>query len=295
MSPYRLGLSPCEILPVLVFGPTCWWPFWVKASLVRSSLFWFPVNQDSHMLPIGITCLCSNMVPEWKTDHYSDVASLLANCENVYSADVPSSLEVWTHLPSSNPAEITLAEFHLAIFITEISCWNSWARRARSLPQKDSWGEIQIPLHLSSVSTIEALCLLLQEGVKWLQSECSSETREQFASFLRHHGHRCIREVRCPTSLHCTSSFFLLSTFWVSLSSRLRCVWNHGDQTQNHWWKSSKQCPSKWKRLTKSPKNLWLIWSAIWKHHSQLVHGISNPLTSLLPYYLSIFFSFILS
>ena len=34
------------------------------------------------------------MTTEWKPEHISDVAVLLSKCEDVYSADVPSSLQV---------------------------------------------------------------------------------------------------------------------------------------------------------------------------------------------------------
>lgn len=32
--------------------------------------------------------------PEWKAEHYSDVAMLLSSCEDVYSADVPTAIKV---------------------------------------------------------------------------------------------------------------------------------------------------------------------------------------------------------
>ena len=31
---------------------------------------------------------------EWKTEHYSDMATLLSKCEDVYSADVPTAMQV---------------------------------------------------------------------------------------------------------------------------------------------------------------------------------------------------------
>ena len=34
------------------------------------------------------------MFVEWTTEHLSDVAMLLAKCDDVYSADVPSALQV---------------------------------------------------------------------------------------------------------------------------------------------------------------------------------------------------------
>jgi len=34
------------------------------------------------------------VVTEWLPEHFSDVAVLLSKCEDVYSADVPSSLQV---------------------------------------------------------------------------------------------------------------------------------------------------------------------------------------------------------
>ena len=37
-------------------------------------------------------CFCT--MTEWKPEHFSDVAVLLSKCEDVYSADVPSSLQV---------------------------------------------------------------------------------------------------------------------------------------------------------------------------------------------------------
>ena len=39
-------------------------------------------------------CECGCVVTEWKPEHFSDVAVLLSKCEDVYSADVPSSLQV---------------------------------------------------------------------------------------------------------------------------------------------------------------------------------------------------------
>ena len=38
----------------------------------------------------------SNVFTEWTVDHMSDVAMLLAKCEGVYSADVPTALQVYT-------------------------------------------------------------------------------------------------------------------------------------------------------------------------------------------------------
>jgi len=34
------------------------------------------------------------LLTEWKQEHFSDVAVLLSKCEDVYSADVPSALQV---------------------------------------------------------------------------------------------------------------------------------------------------------------------------------------------------------
>ena len=31
---------------------------------------------------------------EWKTEHYADMTVLLSKCEDVYSADVPSAMQV---------------------------------------------------------------------------------------------------------------------------------------------------------------------------------------------------------
>ena len=36
----------------------------------------------------------ARVMTEWKPEHFSDVAVLLSKCEDVYSADVPSSLLV---------------------------------------------------------------------------------------------------------------------------------------------------------------------------------------------------------
>ena len=41
-----------------------------------------------------ILCECVCVMTEWKQEHFSDVAVLLSKCEDVYSADVPSSLQV---------------------------------------------------------------------------------------------------------------------------------------------------------------------------------------------------------
>ena len=34
------------------------------------------------------------VLTEWKPEHFSDIAVLLSKCEDVYSADVPSSIQV---------------------------------------------------------------------------------------------------------------------------------------------------------------------------------------------------------
>ena len=62
-------------------------------------LFWYQstrVVSDKGPLN-GCVCVCVcvfSLMTEWKPQHFSDVAVLLSKCEDVYSADVPSSLQV---------------------------------------------------------------------------------------------------------------------------------------------------------------------------------------------------------
>ncbi|CAD5119759.1 DgyrCDS8353 [Dimorphilus gyrociliatus] len=44
-----------------------------------------------------IMSILSQGIPDWKSEHYSDMAMLLSNCENVYSASVPEAIQ---HLAS---------------------------------------------------------------------------------------------------------------------------------------------------------------------------------------------------
>ena len=39
--------------------------------------------------------LYNDFVTDWKVEHYADVAMLLESCEDVYSADVPTAIQVY--------------------------------------------------------------------------------------------------------------------------------------------------------------------------------------------------------
>ena len=60
--------------------------------ILSMHLFPFSYSYVSSMI-YEVVCVMT----EWLPEHFSDVAVLLSKCEDVYSADVPSSLQVSNH------------------------------------------------------------------------------------------------------------------------------------------------------------------------------------------------------
>jgi len=78
-------------------------PWFLKniAKKIKVPLCGCQFNLFLHALQIHVNyCYCAfacnvrYVMTEWKPEHFSDVAVLLSKCEDVESADVPSSVQV---------------------------------------------------------------------------------------------------------------------------------------------------------------------------------------------------------
>jgi pyruvate,water dikinase len=62
--------------------------------------------------------IMTKMKPEWKSEHYSDIALLLSNCEEVESADVPTALQKLAKMLADSSSKDTFAQLPVEEAVT---------------------------------------------------------------------------------------------------------------------------------------------------------------------------------